>query len=99
MKTTLLSFKIAIIFIACFVERSNAQTISKPYKPASQELFNEIAHMDSVMFNAFNAHNLEALKTTFSTDLEFYHDKGGLAGYDQTMENFKSLFEKIKTLA
>jgi hypothetical protein len=50
--------------------------------------------MDSVMFDAFNAHDLDKLKTTFSEDLEFYHDKGGLADYEQTMINFKSLFEK-----
>ena len=65
----------------------------KPYKPVSQELYNEIAHMDSVMFNAFNEHNLEKLQTSFSTDLEFYHDRGGLGDYKQSMENFKTLFE------
>ena len=67
------------------------------YKPVSQELYNEIAHMDSVMFNAFNEHDLKKLQTTFSENLEFYHDKGGLADYKQSMENFKTLFEKNKT--
>jgi hypothetical protein len=67
------------------------------YSPVSQELYNEIRHMDSVMFDAFNAHDLDKLKATFSEDLEFYHDKGGLTNYNQTMENFKSLFEKNKT--
>jgi hypothetical protein len=52
--------------------------------------------MDSVMFNAFNSHDLDKLKATFSEDLEFYHDKGGLADYKQSMENFKSLFERNK---
>ena len=33
--------------------------------------------MDSVMFDAFNAHDLKKLRTAFSEDLEFYHDKGG----------------------
>ncbi len=69
---------------------------TKPYKPASQQLYNEIAHMDSVMFNAFNEHNLEKLRTTFSEDLEFYHDRGGLGDYKTSMDNFASLFEKNK---
>lgn len=70
---------------------------SNKYSPVSQKLYDEIAHMDSVMFNAFNAMNLDKLQQTFSEDLEFYHDKGGLAGYKQSMENFKTLFEKNKT--
>ena len=61
------------------------------------ELYDEIAHMDSVMFAAFNAHDLEKLQSVFSEDLEFYHDKGGLTGYAQTMENFKKLFSTNKT--
>lgn len=44
------------------------------------------------MFKAFNAHNLDALMSMFTDDLEFYHDKGGLTSYQQTAENFKKLF-------
>jgi len=69
----------------------------KPYTPVSQELFAEIAHMDSVLFDAFNAHDIEKLKNVFSDSLEFYHDKGGLTGYVQSMENFKNLFDRNKT--
>ncbi|MEO5682321.1 MAG: nuclear transport factor 2 family protein [Chitinophagaceae bacterium] len=68
----------------------------KPYAPVSKALYAEIAHMDSVMFNAFNEYNLEKLQATFSSDLEFYHDKGGLNDFTQTMQNFKTLFEKNK---
>ena len=42
--------------------------------------------MDSVMFDAFIAQDIEKLKTTFSETLEFYHDKGGLSGYEQNHE-------------
>ena len=69
----------------------------KKYSPVSKKLYDEIAHMDSVMFNAFNAHDINRLQQTFGEDLEFYHDKGGLTGYKQSMENFKTLFEKNKT--
>ncbi len=55
-------------------------------------LYNEIAHMDSVLFNAFNAHDLETIKTVFDESLEFYHDKGGLTNYAQNIVGSQSLF-------
>lgn len=48
------------------------------------------------MFSAFNAHDAELLATFFTADLEFYHDKGGLAGFDSTMAGFRGLFERNK---
>jgi len=66
--------------------------------PASTELFNEIAHMDSVLFNAFNTQDLEKLKTCFSEDLEFYHDLGGLTNYQENIQAFKNLFAQNKGL-
>ncbi len=70
-------------------------TISVPkYIPVSKQLYNEITHMDSVLFDAFNAQDMEKLAAVFSDDLEFYHDKGGLTDFQQTMDNFKSLFER-----
>jgi len=61
---------------------------------ASGELYQTIASVDSGLFRAFNAHDLEALKTFFTTNLEFYHDKSGLTNYDQTNENFKKMFDQ-----
>ena len=58
------------------------------------ELTKEIAHMDSVLFEAFNTQVLAMLKTLFTGDLEFYHDLGGLTGYQENMESFKNTFEK-----
>ena len=55
-----------------------------------------IAVLDSAMFAAFNAHDAELLATFFTADLEFYHDKGGLAGFDSTMAGFRGLFERNK---
>ena len=59
---------------------------------AAPGLFEAIAHMDSAMFDAFNAHNTDALMSLFTDDLEFYHDKGGLTNYQQTAESFRKLF-------
>lgn len=88
---------LALIVVGCSSSKENKSSGHKIYIPVSQELYAEIAHMDSVMFDAFNAHDLEKLKTTFSENLEFYHDNTGLADYKLTMENFSKLFENNKT--
>ena len=64
---------------------SNAPTVTK-------ELYDTISHMDSVLFSAFNAHDLKKLQTGFTDDLEFYHDKDGFLNYNQTSEGFKRMF-------
>lgn len=61
------------------------------------ELFSTISRLDSQLFEAFNTRNLEVLKMMFAKDVEFYHDTGGVANYDQTIENLKNLFEQSKT--
>jgi ketosteroid isomerase-like protein len=64
----------------------------------SQQLYNEIEHMDGVLFDAFNTQNLNKMKTLFTDDLEFYQDNEGLALYRQTMKDFKSMFEQNNKL-
>jgi len=60
----------------------------------SGELYDAIAAQDSGLFRAFNAHNIEQLKTFFTQDLEFYNDKSGLTDYDQTDADFKKMFDQ-----
>src|SRR5437763_8764421 len=55
----------------------------------SDDLYKEIAHQDSVLFNAFNNRDLETFQNEFATDLEFYHDKGGLTDLTFTVESLK----------
>lgn len=62
------------------------------HSPASQELFMEIAAMDSIMFSAFNSGDLDELRTMFTKDLEFYHDRTGLTSYEENMNAFADLF-------
>jgi ketosteroid isomerase-like protein len=98
MKQILLTtiFLVATVFSAPGQELDTkvAQTNKTEAASVSQELYNEIAHMDNVLFEAFNTQNLDKLKTLFTDDLEFYHDTGGLALYSQTIKNFKTLFEQ-----
>jgi hypothetical protein len=65
--------------------------------PVDQALFATIARQDSLMFVAFNRHDLAQLQTFFAEDLEFYHDKGGLANYAQNLEGFRRMFEQNQT--
>jgi hypothetical protein len=45
---------------------------------APSELFKELAALDGVVFDAYNACDLEKYKRYLADDVEFYHDKGGL---------------------
>jgi len=60
----------------------------------SGDLYQTVASKDSELFRAFNAHDGEKLKTFFTEDLEFYHDKTGLTNYDQTNESFNKMFDQ-----
>ena len=68
-----------------------------PKAPVSPELYRTIARLDSAMFVAFNQHDAAMLQTYFAEDLEFYHDKGGVSDFRQTMDAFRRMFEQNKT--
>lgn len=96
---TLFTLMISLLFVtACnsSVKSQEKHPVLKEetkYVPVSQELYNEIQHMDSVMFDALNQRDIDKLMSTFSEDLEFYHDLGGVTDYTQTKANFEKLFE------
>jgi ketosteroid isomerase-like protein len=52
-------------------------------------LYQTIKRMDSLLFEAFNKCDTAASKTFFTDDLEFYHDKGGLTGYEDNMRSIR----------
>jgi ketosteroid isomerase-like protein len=70
----------------------NTKFNNDPASPNS--LYNEIAHMDSVLFNAYNAHDVDVMLDFFTKDVEFYHDTGGLISYDNIRDNSKQLFSQ-----
>jgi hypothetical protein len=74
---------------------SFSQTVQvKKYNPASQPLYDTIAHLDRLLFAALAERDTVVLKEFFTKDLEFYHDRGGVSNYDQNMEAFRTLFTK-----
>ncbi|MDO7850609.1 nuclear transport factor 2 family protein [Hymenobacter convexus] len=72
--------------------------------PASEpvvkdELYQTVARLDTEMFAAFNAHDVNKLMAYFADNVEFYHDKGGLSNFAQTQEGFTRLFAQSPDIA
>jgi hypothetical protein len=82
------------IFIsACSTSKPNKSNQLNSYSPVSKDIYDTIAHLDSVFFSAFNTRNLDKLKTLIAHNLEFYHDLGGVTNYNQNVAAFKKTFE------
>lgn len=96
MTTLRIVFWLAFIFLmtACASSKKRSGAATEKKAQASTELYNAITQMDSLLFDAFNKRNLEIQKDIFATDLEFYHDKGGLTNYSQTIESTRRLFSQ-----
>ena len=61
----------------------------------SRELFETIARMDDKLFDAFNAHNLDAMMAMFADDLEFYQDNDGVSNYQQSKNDFTKMLASV----
>lgn len=81
-----------IVLFAMALSRATAwgQSQIPPYKPESKELYDSIVHMDSVWEDSYNNCKLDVQEQLISTDLEFYHDRGGV------MTSKKALIEALK---
>lgn len=82
---------IAVLIMMAGFNLLNAQT--KADSKAGIELFNEIKKMDSMLFNAFNKRDTNLFKEFFTKDLEFFHDKGGLTGFEHTISFMRSTIQ------
>lgn len=70
-------------------------SLSVPVHAQDQtSLYKEIAAMDKVLFDAFNRQDAAGVKAVFSTDLEFFHDMGGLQNYEQNDKATRELFAR-----
>jgi len=83
------------IFIVSFLLYFNAIVAQeKKVAATSKELYDEIAKMDSILFDAFNKQDMYKFKLLFTDDLEWFQDNGGLIPYKTVFENFESTFKK-----
>ena len=87
-----------VLITACSTSKNNLRSQLKGYSPKSGELYDSIAYLDSIFFNAFNTKDLDKLKAFLSDDLEFYHDLGGVTNYTQNIDAFKRTFESERKL-
>jgi ketosteroid isomerase-like protein len=92
----LLSLSIGLAFSAGLRAAEDAiepASTSAATLPADvMELRAQVAELDRRMFDAYNSHDLERLMAMFAPDLEFFHDTGGLLGYEQVKAGFASVF-------
>lgn len=58
---------------------SKAQTASEKAAPTPDPLFQTVSVLDTKLFDAYNHCDLDTLGAMVADDLEFYHDKTGLA--------------------
>lgn len=69
-----------ILFLCVFM------LLAKPaHAQTGDELFRTISALDREVFDAYNRCDLEKLGPFFAEDLEFYHDKTGLARSRQSL--------------
>ena len=64
--------------------------------PETHELYKTLKTKDSILFDAaFNRCDVETMKSLFTEDFEFYHDKGGLKiGREQFLAPTRKACEK-----
>jgi hypothetical protein len=81
------------LFTAALLITTGLFTANSATAQTSGPLFNEIAHTDSLQFDAFNSRNLDKLMNYFDTSLELYQDNTGVRNFDQTKQAFGNLFK------
>lgn len=81
-----------IAFLLSFLSIGQIKEIPK-YQPVDLALHNEIVKMDGIYFDAYNTCDMKTQADLYHEDIEFFHDKGGLATDKQ--ELLKALKENI----
>jgi hypothetical protein len=91
----------ALIALALSVVVRGAETVpTAPSAPVAAiptdavQLRDLVAELDRKMFDAYNAHDVDALMAMFTGDLEFYHDTGGVLDFEQVRAGFTGVFAR-----
>lgn len=62
----------------------------EPIQVKTDSLYQKVMELDNQVFGAFNRRDSLQFAAMFSKDLEFFHDKGGLTGYTETIAFLRS---------
>ena len=90
----ILWIKGAFLIVGSFLLINLSAAQEKKVAPTSTALFNKIALLDSVLFDAFNNQRMDIFKPMFSNDLEWFQDNEGLITYETVFTNFGNSFNK-----
>ena len=85
-------FLFIIALLMSFFGSAQVNEIQK-YNPSDIKLHNEIVKMDAKYFNAYNTCDMQTQADLYDENIEFFHDKGGLA--TDKKELLKALKENI----
>ena len=92
--TTYIFYLLFLVLTSCNPTKNvQSSTTKKIYIPANKSLYETIIKQDSILFEAFNARDITALKSYFTDNLEVYQDNTGLRNYDETIQAFTGLFK------
>ena len=92
--TTYIFYTLFLVLTSCNPAKNvQSSTTKKIYIPANKSLYETIIKRDSILFEAFNARDITALKSYFTDNLEVYQDNTGLRNYDETIQAFTGLFK------
>ena len=83
-----------ILFLGLFVLINLTAAQEKKVAPTTIALFNKVAYLDSVLFDAFNKQRMDIFKPMFTEDLEWFQDNDGLIYYETAFKNFAGSFKK-----
>ena len=86
--------KVSLLIVGLFLLINVSAAQEKKVAPTSVALFNKIANLDSVLFDAFNNQRMDIFKPMFTNDLEWFQDNEGLISYEKVFKNFGNSFEK-----
>jgi ketosteroid isomerase-like protein len=90
--------KVLLLIVIILIKTSPLFAQEKKAAPTSTELYNEIARMDSILFNAFNTQDINKFKSLFTEDLEWFQDNGGLLPAKSIFESVEINFKKENKL-
>jgi len=84
--------KKSLLLLFIFADLLASAQQQQPLYPANQQELNKlIVALDAEAFMYFNNCDIENFKKYFTTDLEFYHDKGGVS---KTLDAFIETYKK-----
>jgi ketosteroid isomerase-like protein len=88
-------FRLSVSLLIAATISAIGQSPTSSQLSESRELFETIARMDAKLFDAFNAHNLDAMMAMFADDLEFYQDNDGVSNYQQSKNDFTKMLASV----